>query len=113
MALQIVVEDNRFRVEWQGYSIVWLPDTISNRKSIVVFLRLLCDENGKGVFTFRELSALFGGNSRQAASGHVERFRQCGSDFLSFLTRKRKVDSQMVCHCLFLAPGLVCTRLPS
>jgi transposase-like protein len=96
MALQIVVEDSRFRVIWQGYSIGWLPDTPSNRKAIVVFLRLLRDERGKSVFTFRELSVLFGGNSRQAASGHVERFRQCGSDFLSFLTRKRKVDSQVV-----------------
>jgi len=96
MALQIVVEDNRFRVEWQGYSIGWLPDTISNRKAILVFLRLLQDEKGKPAFTFRELSVLFGGNSRQAASGHVERFRQCGSDFLCFLTRKRKVDSQVV-----------------
>jgi hypothetical protein len=33
---------------------------------------------------------------RQASSGHVERFRECGSDFLCFLTRKRKVDSQVV-----------------
>ena len=61
MALQIVVEDNRFRVEWQGYSIGWLPDTICNRKAILVFLRLLQDENGKTVFTFGELSVLFGG----------------------------------------------------
>ena len=96
MALQIVFEDSRFRVEWQGYSIGWLPDTICNKKAILVFLRLLQDENGKTVFTFRELSVFFGGASRQAASCHVERFRQCGSDFLSFLTRKRKVDSQVV-----------------
>ncbi|MHA2202041.1 MAG: DDE-type integrase/transposase/recombinase, partial [Candidatus Thorarchaeota archaeon] len=34
--------------------------------------------------------------SRQAASGHVERFRDSGSDMLRFLTRKRKVDSQVV-----------------
>jgi hypothetical protein len=96
MTLKVLKEDNRFGVEWQGYSIVWLPDTISNRKAILVFLRLLCDESGKPVFTYGELSVLFGGNSRQAASGHVERFRKCGSDFLSFLTRKRKVDSQVV-----------------
>jgi hypothetical protein len=61
-----------------------------------VFLRLLHDESGKPVFTFRELSVLFGGNSRQAASGHVERFRKCGSDMLGFLTRKRKVDTLVV-----------------
>jgi hypothetical protein len=83
-------------VRWQGYSIGWLPDTPSNRKVILVFLRLLRNKIGKRVFTFRELSGLFGGNNRQAASGHVERFRQCGSDFLRFLTRKRKVDSQVL-----------------
>ena len=99
MALIFEQEDNRFRVCWQEYSIGWLPDTISNRKAILVFLRLLqVFQNGKvkSLFTLRELSVLFGGNSRQAASGHVERFRKCGSDFLSFLTRKRKVDSDVV-----------------
>jgi transposase-like protein/predicted DNA binding CopG/RHH family protein len=99
MALIVEQEDSRFRVRWQEYSIGWLPDTISNRKAILVFLRLFqIFQNGKGkpLFTFGELSVLFGGNSRQAASGHVERFRKCGSDFLNFLTRKRKVDSQVV-----------------
>jgi transposase-like protein len=99
MALIVEQEDSRFRVRWQEYSIGWLPDTISNRKAVLVFLRLFqIFQNGKGkpLFTFRELSVLFGGNSRQAASGHVERFRKCGSDFLRFLTRKRKVDSQVV-----------------
>ncbi len=96
MTLQIVIEDNRFRVEWQGYSMCWLPNTMSNSKSILVFLRLLQDERGKPVLTFQDLSVLFDSDNRQASSGHMERFRECGSDFLSFLTRKRKVDSQVV-----------------
>lgn len=72
MALEIVLEGNRFRVKWQGNFTDWLPDTPSNRKAMLVFLRLLRNERGRRVFTFRELSVLFGGNSRQAASGHVE-----------------------------------------
>ena len=56
----------------------------------------LQDERGKPVFTLQELSALFDSDNRQAASGHVERFRKCDSDFLSFLIRKRKIDSQVV-----------------
>jgi transposase-like protein len=96
MALSFVREDSRFRVEWQGYSTDWFPDTISNRKSVLVFLRSLRDEQGKHVFTFQELSEIVGSQKRQAASGHVERFRECGSDFLQFLTRKRKVDSEVV-----------------
>ena len=100
MALSIVKEDNRFRVEWQvdsgEYSTDWLPDTPSNRKAMVVFLRLLRDEEGNQLFTFQELSVILDSEKRQASSGHVERFRDCGCDFLKFLTRKRKVDSEVV-----------------
>jgi hypothetical protein len=96
MTLSVEKEGNRFRVEWQGNSIDWLPDTASNRKTILVLLRCLRDENGKHVFTHQELSKVVDSEKRQASSGHVERFRECGSDFLPFLTRKRKVDSQVV-----------------
>jgi hypothetical protein len=48
------------------------------------------------VFTFQELSKITGSEKRQASSGHMERFRESGCDFLRFLTRKRKVDSEVV-----------------
>ena len=54
MALIVEQEDSRFRARWQEYSIDWLPDTMSNRKAILVFLRLLQDERGKPVFTQEE-----------------------------------------------------------
>jgi len=96
MALSFVREDNRFRAEWQGHFSISLPDTSSNRKAILVFLRSLHDSNGKHMFTFRELSALFDSNNRQASSQHMEDFRASGCDFLPYLTRKRKVDSLVV-----------------
>ena len=90
MVLEINEKDSTFNVKWQvnskEISIGWIPDTPSNRKSVLVFLRLLRNDKGKRLFTFRELSLLFGGNSRQAASQHLENFRDCGSDFLDFLT---------------------------
>jgi len=46
MTSKVLNEDNRFRVEWQGYSTDWLPDTPANRKAILL----------------HALSALFGGN---------------------------------------------------
>ncbi len=63
MTLTVEKEDNRFRVEWQGNSTDWLPDTASNRKSILVFLRLLRDDIGKRLFTFGELSAVIWSDS--------------------------------------------------
>ncbi len=53
MALQIVVKDNRFTVEWQGHFTISLPETPSNGKAILVFLRSLQDGMGKHVFTFQ------------------------------------------------------------
>ena len=96
MALSVVKEDNRFRVEWQGGSTDWLPDTPSNRKAILVSLRLHKDESDKHLFTLQELSVIVGSENRQASSQHMEDFRECGCDFLAFLTRKRKVDSEVV-----------------
>jgi transposase-like protein len=96
MAISIVIEDNRLTVEWQEHFTISLPDTPSNRKAILVFLRTLKDEKGKHMFTFQELSVLFDSNNRQASSQHMEDFRDCGCDFLDYLTRKRKVDSVVV-----------------
>ena len=96
MTLSVEREDNRFRVEWQGNSIDWLPDIPCSRKAILVFLRILKDEQGKRMFTFQELSALFESANRQASSQHMEDFRDSGCDFLDYLTRKRKVDSVVV-----------------
>lgn len=95
--MEIQEKDNRFRVIWQGhFTTDWLPDTPSNRKAMVVFLRSLLDEEGKHIFTFQELAMLFGSNNRQASSQHMEDFRDSGCDFLDYLTRKRKVDSVVV-----------------
>jgi len=96
MAISFVKEDNRLTVEWQEHFTISLPDTPSNRKAILVFLRTLKDGKGKGMFTFQELSALFDSNNRQASSQHMEDFRDCGCDFLDYLTRKRKVDCVVV-----------------
>ncbi len=96
MAMEIQEKDSKFRVKWQGFSIDWFPDMPSNRKGILVFLRSLQDSRGKHVFTFQELSGLFDSNNRQASSQHMEDFRDCGCDFLGYLTRKRKVDCVVV-----------------
>lgn len=96
MAMEMQKKDSKFRVEWQGFSTDCFPDTPSNRKGMLVSLRSLLDDSGKHIFTFQELSALFDSDNRQASSQHMEDFRECGSDFLEYLTRKRKVDRVVV-----------------
>jgi transposase-like protein len=96
MAMEIQERDSRFRVVWQDFSMDWIPDTPTNKKALLVFLRSLLDDKDKHIFTFQELSVLFNSNNRQASSQHMEDFWESGCDFLSYLTRKRKVDCVVV-----------------
>jgi transposase-like protein len=93
---RVEVDGPRFRVRTAKFSTQWLPDTPSNRHLTVVWLRLLRDEDDKPCFTLQELAALVGSANRQAASQHLEDFRQCEEDFRAFVLRKRKVDATVV-----------------
>lgn len=96
MALKLVVESNKFCIQAQEFSTAWLPDTPSNRYALVVWLRWLVDERGQPLFTLQELAVIVGSTNRQAASQHVEDFRQCGEDFRDFVLRQRKVSETVV-----------------
>jgi transposase-like protein len=93
---RVEVDGPRFRVRTAKFSTQWLPDTPSNRHLTGVGLRLLRDEDDKPCFTLQELAALVGSANRQAASQHLEDFRQCEEDFRAFVLRKRKVDATVV-----------------
>ncbi len=74
----------------------WLPDTPINRQVLVVGLRQLGTERGEALFTLRELGGMLGSTNRQAASQHLEDFRESGQDFEEFIRRSRKVDREVV-----------------
>ena len=93
---RVEVDGQRFRVWTPRFATQWLPDTPSNRHTTVVWFRLLVDAHGKPLFTLQELAAMVGSANRQAASQHLEDFRQCGEDFRAFVLRKRKVDAAVV-----------------
>ena len=96
MALKVVRKDNLFRIESQEFNTDWLPDTRENRKVMIVLLRLLTDENGKPIYTHKELASIVLSDNKQASSRHVELFRGCGMDFKRFILHKRKVNEQLV-----------------
>ena len=93
---RVEVDGPCFRVRTATLSTRWLPDTPSNRHLTLVWCRLLVDEHGKPLFTLQELAAIVGSTNRQAASQHLEDFRQCGEDMRAFMLRKRKVDLTVV-----------------
>src|SRR5262245_10771253 len=94
--LSVEVDDQRFRVRTARFTTQWLPDTPSNRHLTVVWCRLLVDAHGKPLFTLQEVATIVGSANRQAASQHLEDFRQCGADMRAFVLRKRKVDAIVV-----------------
>jgi hypothetical protein len=94
--LCVELERPRFRVRTARFATQWLPDTPSNRHLMVVWFRLLVDDRGKPLFTLQELATLVDSTNRQAASQHLEDFRQCGADMRAFVLRKRKVDAAVV-----------------
>lgn len=96
MTVKLIVKGSKFRIQTQGFSTDWLPNTPSNRYTLVVCLRWLRDERGKPLFTLQELAPLVGSANRQAASQHVATFRACGEDFRDFVLRQRKVDETVV-----------------
>jgi transposase-like protein len=93
---RVEVEGQRFRVRTSRFSTQWLPDTPSNRHLTVLWFRLMVDEHNKPLCTLQELALIVGSANRQAASQHLEDFRQCGEDFRAFVLRKRKVDATVV-----------------
>jgi hypothetical protein len=102
MALRIIRNDNLFRIESQQFCTSWVADTPENRKAMIVFLRLLVDSDGRKLFTHQQLAEIVESSNRQAISNHFESFVACGCDFLDFLLRKRKVNSE-VCDAVFSA----------
>jgi transposase-like protein len=95
MALKIIRDDNRFRIEGQGISLDWLPDTPANRKAVLLFLRRLT-EAGHPLFTHQELAQVVESQNRQAAHNHLKEFDECGGDFFAFLSRRKKLDVTVV-----------------
>src|SRR3989441_2727329 len=94
--LSVEVEGQRFRVRTPQFATQWLPDMPGNRHMTVVWFRLLVDDQGKPLCTLQDLASIVGSPNRQAASQHLEDFRQCGEDFRAFVLRKRKVDATVV-----------------
>jgi hypothetical protein len=94
--MRVERKDTHFRVVAQGFSTVWLEDTPSNRKGMVIFLRSLRDELGKPLFTYDQLAQVLESSNRQAAHEHMQEFEGCGGDMADFLVRKRKVDGEVV-----------------
>ncbi len=93
--ITLEVEDNKFRVITQVFQTKWLPDTLANRKVVLLILYYMEDENGKRLFTLQDLSVVLDSESTATVFNHIRNFRECEEDLFKALLRKRKVDDEI------------------
>lgn len=99
--LQIVIEDNLYKVKGEGFYFEFPAEGADNRKALILFLRgFKKDPRAKqGLFSQEQIAQAmpdFPGATRQSVQDHERRFEESGYNIRSYLNRKRKVDEQVV-----------------
>ena len=90
-------ERTQFRIQVRHVYYGWFANTVSNRKVVLVFLREMYDSRtGRRLFSEEQLAALLGSTNRQAVDGHMKGFREADGDLADYVTRKRKVNADVV-----------------
>ncbi|MCI0528984.1 MAG: DDE-type integrase/transposase/recombinase [Nitrospira sp.] len=93
----LIVErkDKRLVIKTQGGNFQ-LPDTWENEKVMLIFLRLWQQPFGGAVYTFQEIADAFGYKDRRDVNNYWRGFWGSGGEFIKYLLRKKKVDSEVV-----------------
>ena len=92
------------QVEWLWLTLpggwwVEMPDTGSNRRGLMIFLRCLRTAEGRPVVTFERLAEALGYADRRNVHNFWMAFEACGGDLEAFLVRQKKVDAEVVARC--------------
>ena len=92
------------QVEWLWLTLpggwwVEMPDTGSNRRGLMIFLRCLRTAEGRPVVTFERLAEALGYADRRNVHNFWMEFEACGGDLEAFLVRRKKVDAEVVARC--------------
>jgi len=78
---------------------VEMPDTWSNRRGLMIFLRCMRTPEGRPLVTFERLAAELGYADRRNVHNFWMEFLSCGGDLEAFLLRRKKVDADVVERC--------------
>lgn len=98
------------QVEWLWLTLpggwwVEMPDTGSNRRGLMIFLRCLRTAEGRPLVTFERLAEGLGYADRRNVHNYWMEFEACGGDLEAFLVRRKKVDAEVVARCEQLWQG--------
>ena len=92
------------QAEWMWLTLpegMWveMPDTWSNRRSLMIVLRCLRRREGRPLVSFEQLAEKMGYADRRNVHNYWMEFESCGGDLEAFLVRRKKVDAEVVARC--------------
>jgi transposase-like protein len=94
--LTVESHDGMYHISSQDFCLQF-PETEKNTRVLWLLLRAFHDpDTGKPLFTYEQIAKAFGYKSRQNIQNFEGEFKACGSDILSYLRRKCKVDDSVV-----------------
>lgn len=99
--LKIRQEDNLYKVKSEGFYLEFPSESAANQKVLILFLRSFKKKvKGKhGLFTQQQIAEAipdFKGETQQSIREHERRFEESGKDVRLYLSRKRKVDEEVI-----------------
>ena len=80
---------------------LWLEmaDSWANRRGLMVFLRCLRSPDGRPLMTLEQIAGQLGYADRRNVHNFWMEFEACGEDLDAFLSRRKKVDGEVVGLC--------------
>lgn len=76
-----------------------VTDSWANRRGLMIFLRCLRGPDGQSWMTYEEIAQQFGYADRRNVHNFWMEFHACGEDLEAFLSRRKKVDAEVVALC--------------
>ncbi len=94
--LTVETHDGMYHIRSQELYLQF-PNTEKNTRVLWLLLRAFHHpDTGKPLFTYEQIAKAFGQKARQNIQNFEGEFKACGSDILSYLRRKCKVDDAVV-----------------
>jgi transposase-like protein len=76
-----------------------VADRWANRRGVMIFLRCLRGPDGQPWMTYEQIAQQLGYADRRNVHNFWAEFQACGEDLEAFLSRRKKVDAQVVALC--------------
>ncbi|MBM3302828.1 MAG: hypothetical protein FJY85_23130, partial [Deltaproteobacteria bacterium] len=80
---------------------LWLEmaDSWTNRRGLMIFLRCLRRPDGRSLMTYEAIASALGYADRRNVNNFWREFEGCGEDLEAYLSRRKKVDGEVVALC--------------